>query len=821
VQFTIVRLRMLVVSAGVLLLLALVALMTLSRWKNPFKHIDIPPQLGINIQAEANGFTYTQSSGGRTLFKIHASKVIQLKQGNAQLHDVKIELYGTDGSRVDRIEGSDFEYDQKKGTATAAGAVEITLMRPGVAPAIAPKAIAGQATGSKANPLASAAQAAEQGEIHVKTSGLTFDQKSGSATTAQALNFSMAQGTGSAIGATYNSAVGTLVLDRAVELQTQRGAQPVNLHAMHAEFVRDDQICRLRAATTEFQGGTASAGDATVYFRNDGTAKRLDAVNGFTMTTVAGSHLEAPKGTLDFNEKNQPRRGHLEGGVSMDSASDSASRHRQLHGSSPTAELEFDAKGELRKTHLERGVELHSEEVRDTKGGPLRNSRTWRSPVADVEFRTSTESKMEPQTIHGTGGVVVTGESQLGKGAVQPSRMAADDLTGTFGPGSQLTTMMGVGHTSIDETNAKGIRQTSSGDRLEAHFVAATATNSAKSSGGTENTSQIQSASIEGNVVLVQIPTPKQGAAAATPMRATAGRADYAGVGEWLHLTLNPRVEDGGKSLTADKIDVSQATGDAFAHGNVKASFLAANAGKTANPTSPQEPAHVIAAEAEMRHATGEATFRGQARLWQQANSIAAPTIVLDRANHTLVAHSTDAAEPVRVVLLSASDATHTKDAGKKSTVPSVIRVRGGDLKYSDLDRKALMRAGSLGAVIAETDTATTSSDQVELLLKPADDHAEKNNAASPVGGEVDRLTAKGHVVVSSQDRRGTGEQLVYTSQTEEYVMTGTATAQPRITDPTRGTVTGEALIFHGRDESVSIEGGKRKTTTETTAPKR
>ena len=74
-----------------------------------------------------------------------------MKQGNhALLHDVKIELYGEDGSRVDRIEGDEFEYDPQEGTAMATGPVEITLMRPGVAPAIAPKATAGQAVGDKA-----------------------------------------------------------------------------------------------------------------------------------------------------------------------------------------------------------------------------------------------------------------------------------------------------------------------------------------------------------------------------------------------------------------------------------------------------------------------------------------------------------------------------------------------------------------------------------------------------------------------------------------------------------------------------------------------
>jgi lipopolysaccharide export system protein LptA len=71
-----------------------------------------------------------------------------------------------------------------------------------------------------------------------------------------------------------------------------------------------------------------------------------------------------------------------------------------------------------------------------------------------------------------------------------------------------------------------------------------------------------------------------------------------------------------------------------------------------------------------------------------------------------------------------------------------------------------------------------------------------------------------------SGGRRGTGEQLVFTSATGEYVLTGTAAAPPRMTDPARGTVSGEALIFHGRDDSVSIEGGGRKTTAQTMAPK-
>jgi lipopolysaccharide export system protein LptA len=394
-------------------------------------------------------------------------------------------------------------------------------------------------------------------------------------------------------------------------------------------------------------------------------------------------------------------------------------------------------------------------------------------------------------------------------------------VTGLLGPGSVLTDLNGVGHASIEETTETGTRQTTSGDRLTAHFAPATL--AAKHEPGTEE--QLQSATVEGYVVLTQTPAAKPGAPPPVTMHATAGRADYQGQGEWLHLTVNPRVEDGALQLTADKVDVSRESGDAFAHGNVKASWMSSNnqPGKTAGSQSVvalggQGPAHVIATEVQLRHAvggtTGEATFRGHARLWQQANSVAAPLIMLDRERQTLVARTTDVSEPVRAVLLSAGG-VELGNAQGKTNQPSVIRVRGGDLKYSDIERKAVMHSGVLGMVVTETGTSTSTSNEVEVTLLPA------NKAKDSGQAQVDKMTARGHVVLTSEGRRGTGEQLVYTGATGEYVLTGTAAVPPKMSDPSRGTVTGEALIFHGRDDSVSVEGGGQKTTTETTAPKK
>jgi lipopolysaccharide export system protein LptA len=338
---------------------------------------------------------------------------------------------------------------------------------------------------------------------------------------------------------------------------------------------------------------------------------------------------------------------------------------------------------------------------------------------------------------------------------------------------------------------------------------------------------QIQSATVDGNVVLTQDPAPSQtakpGQLPPAPMRATAGHVIYDGASEWLRLSQSPRVDNGALQLSADKLDVSQASGDALAHGNVKATWLqqdkpGSQAGAQASlGLGGQGPAHVVAAEARLQRSTNQATFKGQARLWQQANSISAPEIVLDQTRQTLVAHGTGAAQPVQLVMLSNGGLTPDGKAKKSSDAgPTVIRVRAGDLRYSAAERKVMLRSGAAGQVVASTPTATTSSDEVDMILLPPGNHAAADGGAA----QLDRLVARGHVTVSSGARRGTGEQLVYSSETGNYTLTGTSSAPPRITDAVHGSVTAPALIFNSRDDSVSIEGQGQKTQTQTVAPK-
>ena len=580
----------------------------------------------------------------------------------------------------------------------------------------------------------------------------------------------------------------------------------------------------------------ATAGEAKILFREDGSAVQLDATSGFTLTTATGGHLAAPTGSMDFDEHNQPRHGHLEGGVRWTRRSG----NRQMHGTRPAAELEFTAQGRVAPcAHLERGVEMHSEELSQTAAMPDSGRRHAREPDLALAGgrcgvpRCAGHGQVEP--------AIDSRQRRRGGYGREPARQGGACALQAGGRRGDGRVRAGFGIDGDDRDWAtpalrkpprREPRQTTSGDRLEAHFAAGAGSEAAERSaraGGLGSETQIQSAALDGHVVLVQAAGGKAGAQPKPPMRATAGRAVYEGAGEWLHLTVSPRVEDGGMQLTADKIDVSQESGDAFAHGNVKATWLDTGKQADGQAAAAQAGQHVAGrAGPGARHcaggatapgATSEATFRGHARLWQQANSIAGPVIVLDRRSRRWWRAARTAAEPVRVVLLSAGGLEPGAAPGKEAAAKSGsafgdpgARGRAGVLRRRAQGGDAWRRAGHGGC--GDRRRRPRFPTEVELYLLPPGNHARQRTAAQ---GQVDRMTASGHVVITSQGRRGTGEQLMYSSETGEYVLTGTAAAPPRMTDPARGNVTGEALIFHSRDDSVSIEGGGRETRTETT----
>jgi len=203
-------------ALGAIFMIATVAGMYFyAQWRVRKVVHDIPAKIGLDIQQTAEGFSISKSLEGRTQLTVSASKAVQFKEGGrADLHNVKIVIYGKDASRFDRITGDDFEYDPTSGDVNTKGTVLIDL---------------------EANPEGmrhSDQSPPEQTRtpLHLETNGLVFNKNTGDASAAGKVVFQTPQASGSAVGIKYVAKTGTMDLLADVVMTVNR-PRPVHLTA--------------------------------------------------------------------------------------------------------------------------------------------------------------------------------------------------------------------------------------------------------------------------------------------------------------------------------------------------------------------------------------------------------------------------------------------------------------------------------------------------------------------------------------------------------------------------------------------------------------
>ena len=864
-RVTIKGLRQWIVGAAALLLVVVTGFFFYGR--NRFRHIvrDLPARLGVNIQQTATGFSYSQSSQGHTLFTLKASKEFQLRSGHVLLHNVDITLYGPPGSnRTDHIYGSDFDYDQNAGVAISHGQVQIELEgMGGAAPA------AGRVT----------AKPATANIIRVQTSGLTFVQKTGEAFTERLVQFQLPRASGTSVGADYNSKTGVLILNSRVHIATSNNGKMALIGAAHATLLRASQQAYLTAATVEYQRETGSADQATVWFRKDGTTEKIDAAGHVRMATQTGATAASQTAQILMDAKSQPTQAVMGGGVEFASARGSDT----MDGSSREATLDFvsyeTAKGstqtQVQHAEFRQAVEFEEQAV-GMAGDPCgREERHLAAQQVDVEFaRTAAGQPMEARRATAEGNPVVTMRQLPTRGPSHTTRISGDHLVATLTGDNVLQQLDGTGNTQIVQEASDGAHDTSRGAVLRATFAQqptaekkAVAQSTAQTSGerpcvapstvpnrasnvasnrlshqpgaskprasGPKMQTVLETAVQDGNVALTETPARKPGE---TTQPATltgwAEHAEYHGADQVLHLSGKPHISDGATmQMSAERIDYHRDTQDAAAAGDVKATYT--EPPKSADGKSKTEgaptmggngPVHVIAERAEIHHATNTSFFYGTAqepaRMWQDTDSLLAPTIEVDRKQNLLKAWSENPPGAEAAATRPLVNANFVSAMGAKHR-QTLVRVNSRTLVYSDQARQADFR----GEVTAEEAGERVQADDALVFLKPAGTtapstaHAGQQNSGQQ-NSQIDHVVATGHVVVTQPGRRGEGEKLVYTADNGMYVLTGTPERLPTLWDRAHGTTTGAVLTFNSQDDRIEVSGGKSSAVTHTRAPK-
>ncbi|MFB3916202.1 MAG: LptA/OstA family protein [Terriglobales bacterium] len=733
---------------------------------------EVPKKLGVEVQQSTEGFSLSKSEGGRTLFTVRAAKAVQYKEGRAELRDVSIVMYGRQSDRFDQIYGSDFSYDPLSGDVVSRGEVQIDLQ--------------GNTTSGTRPDQVPPQQL--RNPIHLKTSGLVFNQKTGIAKTAERIEFSFPQANGSAVGASYDSKNNVLLLDSDVHINTI-GSAASRITAQRGALTRLPRQAILYGAHMERAGGAMDAGQVTVFLRDDNSAERALASGGLHISSRGASlvQVRAPEGELRMTgHTNDLQSAQLWGGVQMESSGGS-----NMSGSAASVFLDFKAKNKLSKVRAQGQVRLLQSGRRMETARKAPQSTPAASPApASQQFELAADTVDFYMTPAGSTvqRAETTGAAQLTIGSAGPAGIpvgiAADSHTvitarkfyARFSH-NHLESLRGIPDAKVVSSSPGQPDKITSSQSLDVKFGA----DGAISKIVQQHDFQYREVQPGG----------------ASERAAWADMATYTPANDQLLLNGSPRIVDRGLTTTARSLRLNRRTGDATAEGDVKSTYSDLKPQPGGALLASSDPVHVTARSVTAQRATGTAHYSGNARLWQGANIVHAPTIDFDRNQRTISAQSNS--QKVHVVLVQ------QLRTGKQNP----LNITADRLTYSDRERVARFEGG----VFIRGMDATATASQAEVFLKPVTSAGAVLSSAA----QVDRVLAEKNVVIEQPNRRATGQKLVYTAAEDKFVLTG---GSPSIFDAERGTITGASLTFWNGNDRVLVEGGSSRAVTRTRVSK-
>jgi lipopolysaccharide export system protein LptA len=729
------------------------------RVQNALKQI--PEKIGLEIKQSATGFTVSKSEQGRTLFTIQASKAVQFKQGgHAELHDVQITLYGSDSSRFDQVRGTDFEYDQQSGDVTAKGVVQIDLganpeglLNPDQAP---PKELK--------NP------------IHLETSGLVFNQKTGDAYTHERVDFSLPQARGSALGVNYVARTNAFTLQSQVNV-TLSGAATATITAARATITKNPHLVALDHPHLQSGARRCDADEATLFLRPDNTLDRVLARGNVLVKAESSQPAGSSQPTEVRSEQLElimaKQHDSLRSAVFSEDVRALVAGAQPMQGNAGRVVLEFSSshspgKGSsgrnlVTKVHAEDNVRLLQHQ---NSASTSASAQDLELTAPGVDFFIAPGGRPERAETSAAAQIAI----RPATGSGQQTLVTAAKFDAGFDASGHFSSVHGAPDARIVSQNPGQPDRISASQVLDATF---------QPGGG------IQSLVQQGNVVY------SDGA-----RNAWGDRARYTPADQVLILTGSPRVADGGMTTTANSMRLSRATGDTFAEGNVKTTYSDLKPQPGGALLSSSSPIHVTARSMSVHGTSAIALYTGDARLWQDANVVEAQSIEFNRDHRSMVAFGSVASQKVSTVLVQT-------DRSENNTMKSIpVAITSTRLTYADSERRAHFE-GDVAAKGAEVTITAKTMDAFLQARGPA-------NQPPSGAGKLEKIVATDQIVITQPNRRAIGDLLTYTAADDKFVLTG---GPPSIFDAEHGKITGVSLTFFRHDDRVLVEGNNLSPT--------
>ncbi|HZZ15994.1 MAG TPA: LptA/OstA family protein, partial [Candidatus Sulfotelmatobacter sp.] len=695
---------------------------------------------------------------------------------------VSIILYGRDSSRFDRIYGDAFTYDKKSGNVTAGGDVQIDLVAN-------PTGLAGPDQGTPKE---------LRNPIHLKTKDLVFNQESGDASTDARVDFETPQASGWAVGLRYAGKSNVLTFESQIHVALG-GQDAASLFATHGTITRDPRVVVLEHPRLERAAGTLQAEQATFILGTDNNVERVLASGDVRAEAKQlideQMSVRADEAELALiGKENFLHDATLTGHVHVERTGP-----EPMQGDAGRVMVNFSRGNLVQKVRASDGVHMARRGAGvETSAPNSAKAQDFDLTARAIDFFVAEGRRLEHAETSGAAEITISPSGGRGAASSQDSAqrtvITAGRFDAKFAEGStasnRLTAIHGAPNAKIVSFSPGMPERVSTSHTLDAAFLP---------EGGIA--SIVQQGSVEFS----------DGQAREKRTQAWAEKAVYTPADRIIVLSGSPRVAEGPMVTSAQIIRINRGNDDAFAEGEVKSTYNELKEQPNGALLASASPIHVTAAKMTAHNSPAIALYEGNARLWQDANVIEAPSIEFDRDHRSVIAQGSSA-QRVSTVLVEAKsvrpdrvgDVENNKigeskaNKKKQASAADTVTLTAARLLYADNDRKAHYEGG----VLAQSPAFTASANTMDVFLLPRVQASGSQSLTS--SGQLDRMVAQGDVKIQQTTRRAQGRTLVYTAADDKFVLTG---GPPSIFDAERGKITGFSLTFFRADDRVLVEG--------------
>ncbi len=628
--------------------------------------------------------------------------------------------------------------------------------------------------------------------VRVTTSGVTYETKTGKATTDQPATFEFPNGGGKAVGVEYDPNTKSLHLKSGIAMDWVGGGPQENkMHVEAGDLVYDEAEQKIYLSPwSKMQRQTlAIAARGSVVTLEDQRLHQIDSDHPVGTDNRNGRKVEfrSEKMTALFNEDGdlvQVLGNHNARVTSGDEAS-----RTTLTGDK--ADLRFALDTELVNGVEKVSSDLHlvmadghaeavSEPLAEAKAARPENvpeTRILRSEHIELEMKPGGLDVQEIRT---------PTRAQL---EFKPNRaeqthriLDASRLRILYGAGSYVDTFLAWNvATHTDKPAAKPVTGKPAApaqpaltwsDQMTAKF--------------SPNTNQIATIDQRGNFRY------KEGARTASASKAFLEQAL-----DRITLTEKAKVADDSGVAQADQIVMNQVNGDMDATGHVLSTHAPdKNEKPGTSMLDTSQPMQASADEMRTRENNSQVAYRGRAVMWQGANRISADRIDVDRDGQSLHAVGNVVSELVD----NKSDTGATESATQANPIFTVVRAP--ELTYRDDTREAVYTGG----VTLVRGKMTVTSKQMRAFLTPkTTGHSDDSS--------LDHAIADGDVAVvemlaGNRKRSGAADHGEYYTKDDKVVLNG---GDPQIVDSSKGMTRGRQLTYFTDEDHLIVEGVSKK----------